>query len=70
MRGNPQAIASRLPRAAPRRRWSLGISDVIQERRRRTAQRHELIERFAREERRARIRGQEIPQERLRIRGS
>ena len=68
MRGNPQAISGRLPRAGPSRRWFAWIADVVQDRRRQSAQRHEVIERLAREERRAHARGQYVPKREQRIR--
>jgi hypothetical protein len=68
MRGNPQAISGRLPRAAPSRRWSRRIIDAIQNWRGRGVQRHEVIERVARDERRAHARGQFVPEREHRVR--
>ena len=68
MRGDPQAIAGRLPRVAPSRRWPTWIADVIQERRRISLQRLEMAERRARDERRARERGRYVPEVKYRVR--
>lgn len=68
MRGNPQAITSRLPRAGPRRRWSSWIAEVILERRRLSAERYEVSERLGREVRRARARGQHLRDPEYRVR--
>jgi hypothetical protein len=68
VRGNPQAISSRLPRAAPSRRWSNRIADAIQGRRRQSAQRYAVSELAAREGRRASARGQYVPERPQRIR--
>jgi len=68
MRGNPQAIYARRPRAAPTRRWFSWITDVIQDRRRLERQRHEVIERLARDQRRAGAQGQYVPERRHRVR--
>jgi hypothetical protein len=68
MRGSPQAITSRLPRARPRRRWPSWIAGVIHEQRRLGQERHEVIERLAREERRARALGDYLPERSHRVR--
>ena len=68
MRGDPQAIAGRLPRAAPERRWASRIADAIEDRRRRRIQRLEVIERRGREERHARERGAYVPDVKYRVR--
>lgn len=68
MRGDPQAITGRLPSAAPARRWSSWIAQAIEERRRIRTERLEVIERLARQERRARERGQYIPELKYRVR--
>jgi hypothetical protein len=70
MRGDPQVVAGRLPSVAPSRRWRLSswTAQRIQERRRRRGERLEVIERLAREERRARQRGLYVPEAKYRIR--
>ena len=68
MRGDPQAIAGRLPRAAPRRWRTSWIADAIETRRRARTDRLEVIERLAREERRARQRGLYVPEVKYRVR--
>lgn len=68
MRGDPQAIAGRLTRVAPERRWASKIADAIEDRRRIRMQRLEVIERRGREERRARQRGEYVPDVKYRVR--
>ena len=68
MRGDPRAITARLPDVAPRRRWSSWIAEATRERRRVKAARLEVIERMAREERRARERGLYVPELKYRVR--
>ncbi len=68
MRGDPQVIAGRLPRAASRRRWSMLIAEAISDRRRASEQRREVRHRRAHEERRARQRGQYVPEVKYRAR--
>lgn len=68
MRGDPQVIAGRLPSIAPRRRPSSWIAEAVQERRRVRVERLEVIERLAREERRARERGLYVPEVKYRVR--
>lgn len=68
MRGNLQTISGRLPRPAPSRRWPVWITQVTQDWRRRGEQRYEVIERAAREERRARALGQSVPEREHRVR--
>jgi hypothetical protein len=60
MRGQPQAISSRLSGQESRRRWSAWISEAIHERRRAALRRQVVIERVARERRSARHRGQRV----------
>ena len=68
MRGDPRAIFDRLPTAAPRRRPSSRIAEAIQQWRHVRAEQLEMIERLAREERRARQRGQYVPELKYRVR--
>jgi hypothetical protein len=68
MRGDPQAIAGRLPSVAPRWRLSSWIAEAVEERRRIRGVRLEVIERLAREERRARERGLYVPEVKYRVR--
>ncbi len=68
MRGDPQAITHRLRTTAPSRRWPEWIAQAIAERRRARAQRLEVIERLAREQRRALERGHYVPEVKYRIR--
>jgi hypothetical protein len=68
MRGDPQAIAGRLPSLAPSRRRPAWIAEAIQERRRVRVERLEVLERLAREERQARQRGLYVPSVKYRIR--
>jgi hypothetical protein len=68
MRGSPRAIPTRLPRAVPSRQWSSRVAGLVEQRRRITAERHETIERLAREQRSARRSGQPISEPRYRIR--
>jgi hypothetical protein len=68
MRGDPQAIADRLPSVAPSRRRSSWLAQAIDERRRAKIERLAVIERLAREERRARQRGLYVPQVKYRVR--
>lgn len=68
MRGDPQVIAGRLPSIAPRWRLSARIAEAVQERQRVRAERLEVIERLAREERRARERGLYVPEVKYRVR--
>jgi hypothetical protein len=68
MRGDPKAIVGRLPtRARPRQR-STWIAEAIQQWRHVRADRLEVIERLAREERRALQRGQYVPEVKYQIR--
>lgn len=67
MRGDPQVIVGRLPSVAPSWRLSSWIADAVQERRRLRAERLEVIERLAREERRARERGLYVPEVKYRV---
>ena len=67
MRGHPRAIFGRLPRAGPRRRRSSWIAEAVQQWRHVRADRLEVIERLAREERRARQRGQYVPEVKYRV---
>jgi hypothetical protein len=57
MRGEPQAITGRQLTIVPRRRWRSRIVQMIHEQRRVREERLEVIERLAREERRARQAG-------------
>jgi hypothetical protein len=66
MRGDPRAIFGRLSTPAPRRRSSW-IAEAIQQWRHVKADRLEVIERLAREERRARQRGQYVPEVKYRV---
>jgi hypothetical protein len=68
MRGELQAIAGRLPSVASNRRWSSWIGEMIHEQRRSRTERLEVIERLAREERRARQRGRYVPEVKYRVR--
>ena len=68
MRGDPQVVAGRLPRVAPSWRLSSWTAQRVQERRRRRGERLEVIERLAREERRARERGLYVPEVKYRVR--
>lgn len=68
MRGDPQAIAGRLPSVAPSWRLSSWIAEAVEERRRIRGERLEVIERLAREERRARERGRYVPEVKYRVR--
>jgi hypothetical protein len=68
MRGDPQAIAGRLPRVAPERRWASRIADAIEGRRRTRIKRLEVIERRGREERHARQWGHYVPEVKYRVR--
>jgi hypothetical protein len=68
MRGDPQAVAGRLPSVAPHRWRSTRIAEAIQERRRVRTERLEVIERLAREERHARQRGLYVPDVKYRVR--
>lgn len=67
MRGDPQAIAGRLPSVVPRRRLSSRIAEAVQGRRLIRVERLEVIERLAREERRARERGLYVPEVKYRV---
>jgi len=68
MRGAPQAIAGRLPRVLPSRRWRSRMTDMIQGRRRTRIERLVIAERRAREERHARQRGLYVPDVKYRVR--
>jgi hypothetical protein len=68
MRGDPQVVAGRLPSVAPSWRLSSWTAQRVQERRRRREERLEVIERLAREERRARERGLYVPDVKYRVR--
>jgi hypothetical protein len=68
MRGDPQVVAGRLPSVAPRWRLSEWTAERAQERRRLRMERLEVIERLAREERRARERGLYVPEVKYRVR--
>jgi hypothetical protein len=68
MRGDPQAIAGRLPSVASHRRWSSWIGETIEEQRRNRTERLVVSERLAREERRARQRGRYVPEVKYRVR--
>jgi hypothetical protein len=68
MRGDPQVVAGRLPGVAPSSRLSSWTAHRVQERRRLRAERLEVIERLAREERRARERGLYVPPVKYRYR--
>ena len=67
MRGDPRAILGRLPTVARRRRSSW-IAEAIQQWRHLEADRLEVIERLAREERRALQRGHYVPEPKYRVR--
>jgi hypothetical protein len=68
MRGDPKAILGRLPTRARRRRRSTWIAEAIEQWRHVRADRLEVIERLAREERRALQRGQYVPEVKYRVR--
>ena len=68
MSGDQQVIVRRLPSVAPRWRLSSWIAQRVQERRRIRGERLEVIERLAREERRARERGRYVPEVKYRVR--
>lgn len=68
MRGDPQAIFGRLSIAARRRRRSSWIAEAIEQWRQVRADRLEVIERLAREERRALQRGTYVPEVKYRVR--
>lgn len=68
MRGDPQAIAARIPRITPSRRWRSWIAESIQRRREARIERLVVIERIAREQRHARQRGQYVPDVQYRVR--
>ena len=68
MRGDPQAIVARLPRVAPRRRWRPWITEVIQRRRQNRTEQLQVMERLAREQRRARQTGRYVPELKYRVR--
>ncbi|HZU60720.1 MAG TPA: hypothetical protein VE983_07120 [Solirubrobacteraceae bacterium] len=68
MRGNPQAISGRLPRAGPSRRWTSWIGELIVDWRGRDGRRQEVVERLGREGRRARALGQYVPEREQRVR--
>jgi hypothetical protein len=69
MRGDPQTIIGRLlTTRALRRRRSSRIAEAIEQWRLVRADRLEVIERLAREERRARQRGQYVPEVKYRVR--
>jgi hypothetical protein len=68
MHGDPEAIAGRLRNVAPSRRWRSWIAKAISERRRVLAERLEVCERLAREERRALERGYYVPEPKYRYR--
>jgi len=68
MRGDPQALVARLPRAAPSRRWRSWVADASLRRRQMRLQRLEVIERMAREQRHARQRGKYVPHSHARYR--
>jgi hypothetical protein len=68
MHGDPEAIAGRLRNVVPSQRWRSWIADAIGERRRVRAERLEVIERLAREQRRALERGHYVPELKYRVR--
>ena len=68
MRGDPQAIIGRLLTRASRRRRSSRIAEAIQQWRQVRADRLEVTERLAREERRALQRGHYVPEPKYRVR--
>jgi hypothetical protein len=67
MRGDPQTMLRRLPTPAAQRRSSW-IAEAIQQWRHLRADRLEVIERLAREERRVRQRGHDVPEMKYRVR--
>jgi hypothetical protein len=68
MRGDPQVIAGRLPSVGPSWRLSVWTAQMVQKRRRISGERLEVVERLAREERRARERGRYVPDVKYRVR--
>ena len=68
MRGDPKAIVGRLPTRARSRRRSSWMVEAIQQWRHLKADRLEVIERLAREERRALQRGPYVPPVKYRVR--
>lgn len=68
MRGDPQALAARLPRTARARRWRSWIAAAIERRRQARTEQLVVIERVARERRHARQRGHYVPDPKYRVR--
>ena len=68
MRGDPQALAARMPRVASSRMWRSWIAAAIERRRQSRLERLVVSERLAREQRHARQRGQYVPDVQYRIR--
>lgn len=68
MRGDLRARFGRLPSVTRRRRRSSWIAEAIEQWRQVRAERLEVIERLAREERRALQRGTYIPEVKYRVR--